>query len=64
LVPLNGWSSVDAPGNPTHDPEEDRIFIDVLSTKLNPDIQIIEVEANMEDPEFAKAVIESALEIF
>jgi uncharacterized protein (UPF0261 family) len=64
LVPLNGWSSVDAPGNPTYDPEEDRIFTDVLRAKLNPDIQIIEVEANMEDPEFAEAVVKSALEIF
>ena len=64
LVPLQGWSSVDAPGNPTYDPEEDRIFIDVLSTRLNPDIRIIEVDANMEDPEFAKAVVASALEIF
>lgn len=64
LVPLKGWSSVDAPGNPTYDPEEDRIFIDVLSSRLNPDIQIIEVDANMEDPEFAQAVVASALEIF
>jgi uncharacterized protein (UPF0261 family) len=64
LVPLNGWSSVDAPGNPTHDPAEDQIFTDVLRTKLNQDIQIIEVDANMEDPKFAKAVVESALEIF
>jgi uncharacterized protein (UPF0261 family) len=64
LVPLNGWSSVDAPGNPTYDPEEDHIFTDVLRTKLNPEIQIIEVDANMEDPEFAKAVVESTLEIF
>jgi uncharacterized protein (UPF0261 family) len=64
LVPLNGWSSVDAPGNPTYDPEEDRIFTDVLRTKLNPDIRIIEIDANMEDPEFAKAVVESALEMF
>ncbi len=64
LIPLKGWSSVDAPGNPTYDPEEDRIFIDVLRTKLNPHIQIVEVAANMEDPEFAQAVVESALEIF
>jgi uncharacterized protein (UPF0261 family) len=64
LVPLNGWSSVDAPGNPTYDPAEDRIFTDVLRTKLNPDIQITEVDANMEDPGFAKAIVESALEMF
>ena len=64
LVPLNGWSSVDAPGNPTYDPAEDRIFTDVLRTKLNPDVQIIEVDANMEDPKFAQAVVETALEMF
>ena len=64
LVPLKGWSSVDAPGNPTYDPQEDRIFIDELRTKLDPDIQLIEVDANMEDPEFAKTVVESALKIF
>ena len=64
LVPLKGWSSVDTPGNPTYDPDEDRIFIDVLSTRLNPDIQIIEIDANMEDPEFAQAVVEASIEIF
>ena len=64
LVPLNGWSSVDAPGNPTYDPGEDRYFIDVLHTQLNPDIRVIEVDANMEDPEFAQAVVKTALEMF
>jgi uncharacterized protein (UPF0261 family) len=64
LIPLKGWSSVDAPGNPTYDPEEDRVFVDVLSARINPDIQIIEVDANMEDPEFAEAVVNAALKIF
>jgi uncharacterized protein (UPF0261 family) len=36
----------------------------VLRAKLKPDVQIIEVDANMEDPEFAKAVVENALKIF
>ena len=27
LVPMNGWSSVDQPGNPTYDPKEDRMFV-------------------------------------
>jgi uncharacterized protein (UPF0261 family) len=64
LVPLKGWSSVDAPGNPTYDPEQDRVFVDVLGAKLNPDIQLIEVDANMEDPAFAQAVVAAALDIF
>jgi uncharacterized protein (UPF0261 family) len=64
MVPLNGWSSADLPGNDTHDPEEDRIFTQVLREQIKADIQIVEVEANMEDPEFARKVIEIALKIF
>ena len=63
LVPSNGWSSVDMPGNPTHDPEEDQIFVQELRASANSNIEIVEVAANMEDPEFAQAVAEAALKI-
>jgi len=64
VIPLRGWSSVDSPGNPTYDPEEDRLFTAELRKTLKKDIQIVEVNANMEDPAFAKAIIRAALEIF
>ena len=64
LIPLNGWSSVDIPGNPTHNPAEDRIFIEELREKLNSEIQIVEVQAHMEDEVFARAVVTAVLEIF
>jgi uncharacterized protein (UPF0261 family) len=64
VIPLKGWSSVDIPGNPTYDPKEDRIFIEELGRRLKPEIEIIEVNANLEDPEFAKAIVKAALEIF
>ncbi|CAB1062923.1 hypothetical protein D1BOALGB6SA_7705 [Olavius sp. associated proteobacterium Delta 1] len=64
LIPLKGWSSADLPGNPTYDPAEDRLFTEVLRKKLKTDLQIVEVDANMEDPEFAQAVVENALKIF
>jgi len=64
MLPLKGWSSVDYPGNATYDPEEDRMFNSVLGEKLNPDITVIEVDANMEDPAFAEAVAQAALKIF
>jgi uncharacterized protein (UPF0261 family) len=64
MVPLNGWSSADLPGNDSHDPAEDRLFTEVLREKLKADIQIVEVNANMEDPDFAQAVVENALKIF
>jgi uncharacterized protein (UPF0261 family) len=61
LIPLKGWSSVDMPGNPTHDPEEDQVFVQELSANVNSNITIVEVAANMEDPKFAQAVVEAAL---
>mgnify|MGYP001819521130 FL=1 len=64
MIPLNGWSSADLPGNDTHDPAEDRLFTQVLKEKLKPEIQIVEVDANLEDPAFATAVVENALKIF
>jgi len=64
MIPLDGWSSVDIPGNPTHNPAEDRIFIETLREKLNSEIQIVEIQANMEDEAFAQAVVTAALEIF
>lgn len=64
VIPLKGWSSVDIPGNPTYDPKEDLIFIEELRRKLNQEIEITEVDANLEDPEFAEAIIKAALEVF
>ncbi len=64
LIPADGWSSVDQSGNPTYDPQEDQIFVEVLRKNLNPEIEIAEVNANMEDKTFAQAVVETALDIF
>jgi uncharacterized protein (UPF0261 family) len=64
MVPRNGWSSADLPGNDSHDPTEDQLFTDVLRKKLKAEVQIVEIDANMEDPEFAQAVVENALKIF
>ena len=52
------------PGNPTYDPQEDRLFVDALRKNLLPQIQLAEIEANMEDRVFAEAVVETALELF
>jgi uncharacterized protein (UPF0261 family) len=64
VIPANGWSSVDSPGNPTYDPAEDRVFVEALRERLNSVVQIVEVQANMEDDAFAQAIVTSALEIF
>jgi len=64
MVPMQGWSSVDAKGNATYDPEEDRVFIDTLRSKLDSRIEIIEIDANMEDLAFSQQVTKVALELF
>lgn len=64
IVPLRGWSSVDVPGHPTYDPEEDLVFVSELDSRIKKEIQILRVDANMEDPEFAEAVIREALRVF
>ncbi|VBB42339.1 conserved hypothetical protein [uncultured Desulfatiglans sp.] len=64
LIPLKGWSSVDYPGNATHNPEEDLVFAEELRKGLKPEIEILEVDDNMEDPAFAAAVVKASLQIF
>jgi uncharacterized protein (UPF0261 family) len=64
LLPLKGWSSVDSPGSPTYDAEEDTIFAAGLRKALKKGIEVIEVDANMEDPEFARAVASAASDLF
>ena len=64
LIPQKGWSAADLPGNDTHDPAEDQLFTQVLRERLKADIQIVEIDANMEDSEFANAVVENALKMF
>ena len=63
VIPLKGWSSIDSPGRSTYDPEEDAIFIKELRRKLKKEIEVIQVDANMEEPEFANAVISAALDV-
>jgi uncharacterized protein (UPF0261 family) len=64
IAPLKGWSSVDSPDSPTYDPDEDRIFVTELRSSLRKEIEIIEVDANMEDPEFASVVASAASQLF
>jgi uncharacterized protein (UPF0261 family) len=66
LVPLRGWSSVDKPGSVLYDPEKDRIFMDELKSLLKPGIplEIEEVDCNLEDREFALALVEGFEKLF
>jgi uncharacterized protein (UPF0261 family) len=53
LIPLKGWSMIDAPGKPFWLPEADAAFADALRATLRQDIPVIEMECNVNDPCFS-----------
>jgi uncharacterized protein (UPF0261 family) len=63
LVPLRGWTSVDGEGGPLYEPETDMLFVSELRKRLKPEIEIREIDANIEDPAFAQAVIAAFEEV-
>ena len=59
LIPSKGWSSIDGEGTVLYDPDEDRIFVDELKRHLKPEVQVIGVDYNLEDPEYAHALVDT-----
>ncbi len=63
LIPLGGWSSVDPRGTELYEPEIDRAFTEELKKRLRPDIEVREIDADFETPEFAQAVVQAFNEV-
>ena len=59
IVPLKGWSSIDKPGDILHDPEQDQLFVKELKSHLNANIVVEEVDFNLEEMGYAKALVSS-----
>ncbi|MGD0232875.1 MAG: Tm-1-like ATP-binding domain-containing protein [Syntrophorhabdales bacterium] len=64
VAPLKGWSAIDREGSALYNPTEDRIFIDELVSRLDGRIGIVEVPCNLEDVQFAEALIDNLKAIF
>ena len=62
FIPLRGVSMLDSEGEPFWDPEADKAFRDALKANLREDIPVYELDANINDPEFAEAVANKLLE--
>lgn len=58
LIPTRGFSSWDQPGGGFYDPEADRIFVDVLKSRLRSSIMVSEIDAHINDERFAKVIVE------
>ncbi len=63
LMPQRGWSSFDAEGASVYEPESDQIFAQELRRLLKDEVEIREIDANIDEPEFGKAVVEAFLEL-
>ena len=57
FVPLKGVSMIDAEGEPFHDPDADAALFEELA-KVNANVELIELDLHVNDPEFAVAMVE------
>ena len=64
VVPLRGLSSLSVEGGPLHDPAADAAFVSALRAHLDPEIEIVEVDTDINDPVFAKTVVEALARAF
>jgi uncharacterized protein (UPF0261 family) len=56
FVPLKGVSMIDAEGQPFHDAEADAALYAVLREEIGDNVELIEMDNNVNDPEFAEAM--------
>ena len=63
LIPLKGVSMLDSEGDRFWDPEADRACYDAIERNVRPGIPVIEVDANINDPEFSGKVAETLLDL-
>ena len=65
LIPEGGVSALDAPGQPFFDPEADAALFDELESAVEPGLgrTIRRLPMNINDPAFARALVESYLEL-
>jgi uncharacterized protein (UPF0261 family) len=58
FLPLGGVSMIDAEGQPFHDPEADAALFDALREGLDGNVELVEMDSNVNDPEFAAAMVD------
>jgi len=63
LIPLRGVSQLDSPGGAFWDPLADRACFEAIKKNLKPGIPVIEMDNNVNDPEFADRVAETLLDM-
>ncbi|HHV08502.1 MAG TPA: UPF0261 family protein [Firmicutes bacterium] len=59
MLPLKGVSMIDAEGKAFYDPEADAALFAALKQNLRPDIPVVELDNNINDPEFSLALAQA-----
>ena len=61
LLPTKAISIISAEGQPFHDPAADEALFTAIKSNLSPDIELIEIDAEINAPEFSKTCAEALL---
>ncbi len=64
LIPLGGFSALDKEGMEFHDPDADKSFVDTLKSSLDGRIEVTEVDAHINENEFAEVVAAEFIAFF
>jgi uncharacterized protein (UPF0261 family) len=62
-IPWGGWSEIDLPDKPFYWPEAMQAFVAALKANLRPDIPVVEMPQDINDPAFATATVEALLKM-
>ncbi|HEX6926774.1 MAG TPA: Tm-1-like ATP-binding domain-containing protein [Longimicrobiaceae bacterium] len=63
MLPLRGVSALDKEGGAFHDPEANAALFAALREHVRPPVEIVEVDAHINDPQFADAAVDRLLEL-
>ncbi|MDP0492396.1 MAG: Tm-1-like ATP-binding domain-containing protein [Verrucomicrobiota bacterium JB023] len=61
MLPTKGISVISAEGQPFHDPEADAALFQAIKDNLSDGIEVIEVDATINSPEFSTACVQALL---
>jgi uncharacterized protein (UPF0261 family) len=64
LIPLEGWSSLDKPGRPIHDPDADAAFVLRLKERLADPDRVKDVALHLYTPEFARVAVDEFVRLY
>ena len=63
IVPLRGYSMMNRKGMPLFDDQANQGFLDVLKKELSPEVELLEIDYHINDPECAASTVELFLKM-